>query len=264
MNATVQFHEESPPDVEGYLPFDFVSLVAVVLSGFSIGTYWVPAFALLGIPALVLGWKSSVAARRKRTASIGGYLGIFALMFGTFNAATGLASNYFHRAHLAHVANEQVEAWIAMLVDGRKYEAYELHKQYQDRQIVGTNLEEYYRKDMTFGMPSELPESEEERMRMQMSMPTVPAWQEFEMFYTSEPLKTVMDHLDDGKLVYRGLQGVKWDGPDTRVVLRYSWIYRLGGAERDAPVVFDLMRSKYEGGEYHWKIHQVMLPARGE
>lgn len=264
MNSAVQFHEESPPDVEGYLPFDTSSLLAIVLSGFSVGAFWIPAFALLGIPGLILGWRSSYLARRGKTASVCGVFGIVALLFGTFNSTAGLASHSFHRAHISTVAQERVEEWVNLLREGRPYEAYELHKQYQDRQIVGTNLEEYYKYDPTYGMPSEVPDDPDERMRLQMSMPSIPPFQEFDSFFKTEPLRTLNEHVSDGTLVYRGLQKLAYDGPDTKVVLRYSLIYRMGGGERETQVLFELMRSKYEGGEYQWMVNQILSPSRGE
>ncbi|MCA9104676.1 MAG: hypothetical protein R3B96_11805 [Pirellulaceae bacterium] len=260
----LQFHEESPPDVEGYLPFDIGSILALCLAAFSVGTFWVAGFSLLGVLGMAVAWRSSMLARKGKRAAIGGYIGLLALVVAASCTTTGLAYQSFVRQHLARVARVQVESWCDLLAEGRVYEAFELHRAYRDRQIVGTSLEDYYREDLTYGLPEVLPETEEERMEMQMSMPAVPAWQELDMFFETEPARTLRERAGDGQMRYEGLVDVEWDGPDTFVSLRYNLVHQVGGMERETPMIIEMVRSKYQGGIYHWAVEAIKAPARGE
>ena len=103
-----------------------------------------------------------------------------------------------------------------------------------------------------------------EIVRMQMARPASNPKLQYDAFYMSDPMKSLADHAADGKLTYQGLQTIEWSGPDVELLLRFQLSFADDGVQRQMPFAVRMKRSRYEGGEYHWMVDEVLRVARSE
>jgi hypothetical protein len=261
-----RFHSESTPEIEGYQPLDRGAIAAFLLSLLSPLSLVLPIAAVLSIPTVIL---ALLALRRLRASSetgAGVWISRFALIAAAIFAGWGTVSHLAMRAHLSSQARQTFEQWVGYLAEGKRYEAYELHLQYQQRQLPGVSLEEMYTKDLEMDMQKMAAETNDPReiVRMQMSRPANNPKMQFDTFFMSDPMKSLADHAVDGKLAYQGMQSVEWSGPDVEMLLRFQLSFADGGVERQMPFAVRMRRSRYTGGEYHWMVDEVLRVSRSE
>ena len=189
-----------------------------------------------------------------------------AMVFAAFFAAWGGVSHVTMRSHLESIACERFEEWVGYLARGERFEAYELHLQYQRRQLPGVSLEQLYTTDVDLEMEEMMMRSNkpEDIVRAQMSRPTSNPKMQFEGFFANDPLKTLAERAAEGRLIYDGLQSVEWSGADVDLGLRYHLSYDDASGTRELPFVVYMRRSRYEGGEYHWMVDELARVTRLE
>lgn len=256
-----RYHDESDTEIEGYRPLDPRVVIALVAALGSPLTLLQPAFAILGVVAVGVGLAAIVRARRQSPPS-GTRLATFSVAVAAFVSSWGVTEHIAARAHITAEADARFRTWVSLLGEGKRYEAFELHRQYSNRQLPGTSLEAIYTQDVRLG--AEPTEDEKNLMMSAMSSMSLSPKQEFDTFFADDPAKTLAAHAADGQLELIGLEKLLWGQRDTDVVLRYVMRYQDGSVRRELPFLVSFVRSRYQGGEYHWVVDQVVRPPRGD
>ena len=239
---------DQPEDIDDYSPMSGTAIAAFFLALFAPVGVFSPAIAMVFLVPIGLGLLSRIQIRRSAVPMKGGGLALAAISICLFCISASYAVHLMYRRHLSEQAQERFEEWAEYVKEGKLYEAHELHRQYTDRQLPGTDLEAIYSLEIR---PEATQEEAEQLMNMMQTAEFTPK-QEYDLFYSGPPISYFVEHAANTKFEFLRLESIKMRYPDTYIVLRYKMTFQDGGVQREMEILVEMTKSRYEGLEYHW------------
>jgi hypothetical protein len=245
-------------DMDNYAPLSGLAIAAFILSLFTPVALYALGLAVLALLPVILGVLATINIRRASHPVKGGGLAAAGIVISIFFVTASAFGHTLIRQHLSKQAQVQFAKWIEVVERGDLYQAHELHRQYSKRQLPGTNLEAIYQKEID---DSATQEEKTEMESVMLSVDFSPK-QEFTTFYDSAPVKDIVEHVQDAEFEFLRVQEAEFGRPDSEIAMLYRMTFPQGGVKRQIEFVVIMMRSRYEGGEFHWHVFDITFPPK--
>lgn len=245
-------------DMEEYAPISGMAIAAFILSLFTPVALYAIGLAVLALLPVILGVLASVNIGRASHPIKGRGLATMSIAISMFFVTASAFGHTMIRQHLSKQAQIHFEEWIEVVARGDLHEAHELHRQYSKRQLPGTNLEAIYSKEID---DSSTMEERTEMESVMLSVDFSPK-QEFTNFFDGVPVKDIVEHAADAEFKFLRVQEAKFGRPDSEIAMLYRMTFPQGGVKRQVDFIVIMMRSRYEGGEFHWHVFDVAFPPK--
>lgn len=245
-------------DMEEYTPISGMAIAAFILSLFTPIALYAVGLAVLALLPVVIGVLASINMSRASHPVKGRGLAAMAVAISMFFVTASAFGHTMIRQHLSKQAQFHFAEWIEVVARGDLYQAHELHRQYSKRQLPGTNLEAIYSKEID---DSATVEEKTEMQSVMLSVDFSPK-QEFTTFYDNPPVNDIVAHASDAEFKFLRVQEAKFGRPDSEIAMLYRMTFPQGGVKRQVDFVVIMMRSRYEGGEFHWHVFDISFPPK--
>ena len=249
---------DQPTEMEHYVPLSGMAIAAFVLSLFSPIALYNPGLAVVAMAPVILGLLASIRIFRSAHPVKGRSLAVASLALSMFFISTSVIGHTMMRNHLSHQGQVHFSEWLELVAEGKLREAHELHRQYSDRQLPGTDLEAIYTKEVD---DSSTDEEQAELVAVMLSRDFSPK-QELESFFDNPPVSDIVAHANDAIFEFVSVQEAIFKRPDSEIAMVYRMTYPQGGVNRETEFMVRMMRSRYEGGEFHWHVFDINFPPR--
>lgn len=248
---------DEPELIEEYVPFSSLAGISLLLSLLAIPSLFFLELVFLSLIPVFVAIVALVNIKRSSRPIAGTWAcGVtLAICFGF--SGFGLAKEISHRSKDTSTADKYMREWLTMVEKGDRFEAFELHLQYTERQLPGVDLKKRYTTEL-YDKFKAYTEKDRQALMRQMRTAEFTPKEDFENFFKMEPLVSIVKNINGHQLRLVRVNRYFVKQYDTTIELHYELISETNGSKVTLPFMVRIIKSQYEGGEYHWCISEFL------
>lgn len=248
---------------EDYRPLSAAAIAALAMGVLSIGAFFTVYLNVISLIAIAIGVVAILKIKRGEQKLSGTGIAVLGIALAVMFSGASFGYVWTRNARMFSQANEYANVWFDLLRDENFYEAHELKSRFQSRHLPGTALKDIYEGSVETQMARMADEIEEQSTDSEGAVAlTVPNSQriEFESFMKTEPMLTILEHIDNGTFHLVLNEFVRQDVTLHEVSQIYEFKYTdKDGAKKS--IRFRMMIERWadlnQDADYHWNILRV-------
>ncbi len=254
------FSSDDAEIVAEYAAMSKLSVAALALGLFSLLALIHSLLLVVPVIAVVVSFVALYVVRASEDELSGRWLALAGMTFACLFGSWGASMFYTHETTLFNQARKYCDEWLQLVADGRLYEAFELHLDYEDREAPKTNLAGVYEGTEHDDHAHEDIGSEGHGLGTPSKVAVFHEW------WAQSPRRELVEFGSTGTITFLHPRASdKYNDMGTVAVdelpLDYRLDYEVDGKKKSLTFVVIMNRFNFTG-RYEWSVAEVIIPKK--